>query len=123
MTAPVVVKIQPLHPALGESIPLPRRMSEHAAGFDVAAALDEPLTLEPGARALVGCGFAMAVPPGYECQVRPRSGLAHKHGVTVLNAPGTIDSDSLGNLESSIPKSFAPKMVASDVELGNEDIR
>jgi len=88
-----------LHPALGHTIPLPSRMSEHAAGMDVAAALDAPLTLAPAQRALVPCGFAMALPVGYECQVRPRSGLAFRHGVTVLNGPGTIDADYRGEVK------------------------
>jgi dUTP pyrophosphatase len=67
--------------------------------MDVCAALDSPLTLEAGERALVPCGFAMALPPGFECQVRPRSGLAHKHGVTLLNSPGTIDADYRGEVK------------------------
>jgi dUTP pyrophosphatase len=97
MTA-VVVQIQPLDPRLGKSIPLPTRMSEHAAGYDVAAAVPEPMTLGPGARLLVPCGFAMAVPPGFEVQVRPRSGLAVKHGIGLLNSPGTIDADYRGEV-------------------------
>ncbi len=93
------VSIQPLHPRFAELALAPRKMSAHAAGFDVAAALDEPVSLEPGARALVPCGFAMALPPGWEAQVRPRSGLAVKHGVTLLNAPGTIDADYRGEVK------------------------
>jgi dUTP pyrophosphatase len=93
------VLIKRLHPKLGQSIAMPTRMSNAAAGFDVAAALDEPLVLEPMARALVPCGFAVAIPEGYEIQVRPRSGLAFKHGVTVLNAPGTIDADYRGEVK------------------------
>ncbi len=93
------VSIQPLHPRFAELALAPRKMSAHAAGFDVAAALDEPFSLEPGARALVPCGFAMALPPGWEAQVRPRSGLAVKHGVTLLNAPGTIDADYRGEVK------------------------
>lgn len=73
-------------------------MTEHAAGFDLAAAVPEPLTLQPGDIRLVPCGFAMAVPHGYEAQVRPRSGLSSKHGVTMINAPGTIDSDYRGEV-------------------------
>lgn len=98
MSEPTVA-IQPLHPAFAELGLMPRRMSELAAGFDVAAALDVPLTLAPGARALVPCGFAMALPPGYEAQVRPRSGLALRHGITMLNAPGTIDADYRGEIK------------------------
>jgi dUTP pyrophosphatase len=76
---------------------LPQYQSELAAGMDVCAA--QPLALKPGARGLVPCGFAMAIPKGYEVQVRPRSGLAMKHGITVLNAPGTIDADYRGELK------------------------
>jgi dUTP pyrophosphatase len=73
-------------------------MTEHAAGFDVAAAVPEPLTLQPGDIRLVPCGFSMAIPHGYEAQVRPRSGLSSKYGVTMINAPGTIDSDYRGEV-------------------------
>lgn len=74
-------------------------MSEHAAGFDLAAAIDEPMTLEPGMRHLVPAGFAIAVPPGFEAQVRPRSGLAVRHGIGMVNAPGTIDADYRGEVK------------------------
>jgi dUTP diphosphatase len=77
---------------------LPRYMSDGAAGLDLAAALDQPVTLAPGARALVPTGIAVAIPAGHEGQVRPRSGLAARHGVTCLNAPGTIDSDYRGEV-------------------------
>ena len=79
---------------------LPRRMSAHAAGLDLSACLPEgaPLELAVGARALVPTGWAIAIPAGYEGQVRPRSGLALRRGVTVLNAPGTIDADYRGEL-------------------------
>ena len=79
---------------------LPQRMSEGAAGLDLAACLPpgETLELAPGGRARVPTGIAMAIPPGYEGQVRPRSGLAARHGVTVLNAPGTIDADYRGEV-------------------------
>jgi dUTP pyrophosphatase len=80
----------------GEGLPLPAYMSEHAAGADLCAAVSEELTLLPGARALVPTGFAIALPEGYEAQVRPRSGLALRHGVTCLNSPGTIDADYRG---------------------------
>lgn len=81
-----------------EDIPLPRYMSEHAAGMDLCAAVDEPLVLEPGQIFAVPTGLHMAIPPGYEGQVRPRSGLALKHGLTVVNAPGTIDADYRGEV-------------------------
>ena len=79
---------------------LPRRMSAHAAGLDLSACLPEgaPLELAVGARALVPTGWAIAIPAGYEGQVRPRSGLALRRGVTVLNAPGTIDADYRGEI-------------------------
>lgn len=82
----------------GEGLPLPEYATEGSAGLDLAAALDRPLELEPGARALIPTGFAIALPTGYEAQVRPRSGLALKLGLTVLNAPGTIDCDYRGEL-------------------------
>jgi dUTP pyrophosphatase len=80
----------------GAGLPLPAYMSGGAAGADIVAALAAPVTLAPGERALIPTGFALEVPAGWEVQVRPRSGLALKHGVTVLNAPGTIDSDYRG---------------------------
>ncbi len=86
--------------AHGEGLPLPARQSAGAAGMDLVAALPQgdTLVLAPGKRALVPCGFAMALPEGYEAQVRPRSGLAVKFGITVLNAPGTIDADYRGEV-------------------------
>ncbi len=80
----------------GDGLPLPTYMSERAAGADLCAAVREELTLLPGARALVPTGFAMALPNGYEAQIRPRSGLALQYGVTCLNSPGTIDADYRG---------------------------
>jgi dUTP pyrophosphatase len=81
----------------GEGLPLPAYATEHAAGLDVVAA--EDLTLEPGERRAVATGFAIAIPNGFEVQVRPRSGLALKHGITCLNTPGTIDSDYRGEVK------------------------
>jgi dUTP pyrophosphatase len=78
---------------------LPKYMSEGAAGMDLAASLDAEVVIEPGKRALVGTGIAIALPRGCEAQVRPRSGLAWKHGVTVLNAPGTVDEDYRGEVK------------------------
>jgi dUTP pyrophosphatase len=85
----------------GADLPLPSYQSEHAAGLDLLVALpaDAPLTLAPGARALIPTGIAIALPPGHEAQVRPRSGLAARHGLTVLNAPGTIDADYRGEVQ------------------------
>lgn len=81
----------------GEGLPLPSYASAGAAGLDVVAA--EDLVLAPGARHAVATGFAVAIPPGFEIQVRPRSGLALKHGITCLNTPGTIDSDYRGEVK------------------------
>jgi dUTP pyrophosphatase len=93
---PITVRIK--RSAHSADVPLPTKMTEHAAGFDVAAAVPEPLTLQPGDIRLVPCGFSMAIPHGYEAQVRPRSGLSSKYGVTMINAPGTIDSDYRGEV-------------------------
>jgi len=82
-----------------EDIPLPQKMSEWAAGFDLHAAVAEPVTLAPGERALIPTGFAMAMPRELEAQIRPRSGLAYKHGITCLNSPGTIDADYRGEVK------------------------
>ena len=82
----------------GRDLPLPAYASDHAAGLDLLAALEAPLVLQPGGRALVPTGIALALPPGHEAQVRPRSGLALRHGVTVLNSPGTIDADYRGEV-------------------------
>ncbi len=86
--------------AHGEGLALPVYETAGSAGMDLAAAIpeDEPLSLAPGARCLVPTGFCMALPEGFEAQVRPRSGLAAKHGVTVLNTPGTIDADYRGEV-------------------------
>ncbi|MFG0327936.1 MAG: dUTP diphosphatase [Phycisphaerales bacterium JB037] len=81
---------------------LPRYHSELAAGLDIAACLDAPVTLEPGRIAMIPTGLAMAIPPGFEGQVRPRSGLSTKHGVTVPNAPGTIDADYRGEIRVAL---------------------
>jgi dUTP pyrophosphatase len=81
-----------------EDLPLPEYQSTHAAAMDLAAAVPVPVTLAPGARGIVPCGFSIAIPDGFEGQVRPRSGLAARHGVTVVNAPGTIDADYRGEV-------------------------
>jgi dUTP pyrophosphatase len=79
--------------------PAPRYQTELAAGMDLHAALREPVVIAPGRRELIATGWAIAIPPGFEGQVRPRSGLALRHGVTVLNAPGTIDADYRGEIK------------------------
>jgi dUTP pyrophosphatase len=85
----------------GADLPLPSYQSAHAAGLDLVAAVPEgePVTLAPGARRLIPTGLAIALPDGFEAQVRPRSGLAARHGVTVLNTPGTIDADYRGEIK------------------------
>ena len=80
-------------------VPLPAYHTERAAGLDLSAALDKPVRLEPGARALIPTGLALAIPDGYEGQVRPRSGLALKFGISVVNTPGTIDADYRGMVQ------------------------
>ena len=99
MDGPITVKIKRLPGA--EGLSLPARMTGQAAGFDLAAAVTSAVVMPPGAIQLVPCGFAMAIPPGYEAQVRPRSGMATKYGVTLVNSPGTIDADYRG--EVSVP--------------------
>lgn len=78
--------------------PLPEYATEQSAGMDLRASLDEPVTLQPLQRALIPTGIRIALPKGYECQLRPRSGLALRHGVTLLNSPGTIDADYRGEI-------------------------
>ena len=95
MTDPITIPV--LRLPHGAGLPLPAYATAGAAGMDVVAA--EDATIAPGARAAIATGFAMAIPAGYEVQVRPRSGLALKHGVTCLNTPGTIDSDYRGEVK------------------------
>ena len=98
MSVTIKVDIQQL--PHGEGLALPAYQSAHAAGLDLLAAVpeDAPLILAPGKHALIPTGLTIALPEGYEAQVRPRSGLASKHGVTVLNAPGTVDADYRGEI-------------------------
>lgn len=84
----------------GDGIPAPEYQSEEASGADIRARLDGPLTIKPGERTLIPTGICVEIPRGYEIQLRPRSGLAFKHGITVLNTPGTIDSDYRGELKA-----------------------
>ena len=99
MSHPIEVQIKRAPAPHGcDHLPLPTRMTEHAAGFDLPAGVAEAVTLAPGEIRLVPCGFSMAIPHGYEAQIRPRSGLASRHGVTVINSPGTIDSDYRGEV-------------------------
>lgn len=85
--------------AHGEDLPLPSYESEHAAGMDVRAAVEDPVELKPGERQLIPTGFKMALPIGFEAQIRPRSGLAYRNGITMLNTPGTIDADYRGEVK------------------------
>lgn len=95
MSIPVKIKILSELPEFQAPMP----MSEHASGMDLRASLAESLSLKAGERQLIPCGFAMELPPGYEAQIRPRSGLAYRHGVTCLNTPGTIDADYRGEIK------------------------
>ncbi len=87
---------------LSEYAVLPRYQTEHAAGMDLHAALAEPVRIEPGEIVMIPCGFAVAVPGGYEAQVRPRSGLASRNGISIANTPGTIDADYRGEVKVSL---------------------
>lgn len=95
MTVPIQVRRLP-H---AEGLPLPSYATAGAAGMDLLAAVDAPLLIPPGGRVLVPTGLAVALPPGYELQVRPRSGLALKHGIVLPNSPGTVDEDYRGELQ------------------------
>jgi dUTP pyrophosphatase len=95
----VKVPIRRVRPERDGDIPLPSAMTAHAAGMDLPAAVDASLILAPGERRAIPTGFAIALPPGTEGQVRPRSGLALRHGLTVANAPGTIDADYRGEIQ------------------------
>lgn len=99
MNSKLTVELKRLNPKQDDDIPLPRYMTPHAAGMDICAAIPENLTIEPHDIALVPTGFAMALPTNYEAQIRPRSGMAIKHGITIVNAPGTIDSDYRGEIK------------------------
>ena len=91
-----------LDPEKNRDIPLPRYMTAQSAGMDICAALDDDLELAPGQIRLVPTGFAMALPDGFEAQIRPRSGLAVKHGLAIINAPGTIDADYRGEVKIAL---------------------
>lgn len=98
MTSSPVIKFLRLRPDLDSDIPLPRYMTPQSAGMDIHAAVAEDLRLEKGDIATLPTGFAMALPEGYEAQIRPRSGLAVKHGIGLINSPGTIDADYRGEV-------------------------
>lgn len=100
-----------LDPDGSADLPLPAYATSQAAGMDVAACIATPVTLAPGEIRLIGCGFAVAIPEGCEIQVRPRSGLAVRHGVTVVNAPGTIDADYRGEVKVILINSSAETVI------------
>ena len=95
-SSPITIQIR--RKAGCQDVPLPQYMTDHAAGMDVCAACDDDVTVSPGEIRLIPCGFYMAVPVGFEAQMRPRSGLALKHGIILPNAPGTIDADYRGEV-------------------------
>jgi len=109
--APITIAIQRLAGAGEPAAELPRYMTPGAAGMDLQAAIATELLVAPGDRVLVPCGFAISIPRGYEGQVRPRSGLALKHGLSIPNAPGTIDSDYRGEVRVIL------------INLGSETVR
>ena len=97
MTEKVTIEIKRL--PHGDNLPLPRYMTPHAAGMDLIAAVETDTVIAPGQRTLIPTGICIALPPGFEAQVRPRSGLAINHGIGLLNAPGTIDADYRGEIK------------------------
>ena len=96
------IQVRRLHPDRDADLPLPTYMTPHAAGMDLQAALDTEVRLAPGAIALVPTGLAIALPTGFEAQIRPRSGLAVKHGIGLINSPGTIDADYRGEIKIAV---------------------
>ena len=99
MIKPIIIKFSWLDPETAGDLDMPAYHSSGASGMDVAAAVAEPVQLRPGEIRMIPTNFAVAIPPGYEIQVRPRSGLAIKHGVTIINSPGTIDADYRGEIK------------------------
>jgi dUTP pyrophosphatase len=99
MTEHPTIEFVRLNPIPDKDIPLPRYMTEQSAGMDICAAVTDGLTLEPGTITLIPTGFSMALPDGYEAQIRPRSGLAVKYGISIINSPGTIDADYRGEVK------------------------
>ncbi len=94
-----MISVRLLRLSHGEGLPLPSYATSESAGLDLFAAVDQPLILKPSERKLIPTGISLAIPRGYEAQIRPRSGLALKHGLTVLNSPGTIDADYRGEIQ------------------------
>jgi dUTP pyrophosphatase len=102
MNAAPLIQFVKIDPDADHDIPLPRYMTEEAAGMDVCIAIREDLTLAPGRITLLPTGFKMAMPKGFEAQIRPRSGLAVRHGIGLINSPGTIDSDYRGEVKLAV---------------------
>lgn len=99
MSSTPVIKIVRLRPDTDSDIPLPRYMTSQSAGMDLCAAVKEDLILNKGELTLIPTGFAIALPEGFEAQIRPRSGLAIKHGIGLINSPGTVDTDYRGEIK------------------------
>ena len=97
-----VIQITRLRPEKDTDLPLPRYMTPQAAGMDISAGIPGELVLEPGSIHLIPTGFSMAIPAGFEAQIRPRSGLAVKHGIGLINSPGTIDADYRGEVKIAV---------------------
>ena len=97
-----VIKCSRVRPDQDADIDLPRYMTPHSAGMDICAAVDQPTALKPGEIILVPSGFAISLPTGFEAQIRPRSGLAVKHGIGIINSPGTIDADYRGEVKIAL---------------------
>ena len=102
MEKPPAIKFLRLRADTDADIPLPRYMTPHAAGMDIYAAPENEVVIDPGSISLIPTGFAMALPQGFEAQIRPRSGLAIKHGVGIINSPGTIDADYRGEVKIAL---------------------
>lgn len=94
----LTIRFLRLKPEMDGDIPLPRYMTPHSAGMDVCASIEKSLDVEHGEIALIPTGLAVAIPPGFEIEIRPRSGLASKHGISIINSPGTIDADYRGEI-------------------------
>jgi dUTP pyrophosphatase len=105
---PPIIRFQRLYPERDGDLPLPRYMTPGASGLDLAAAVTGDVVLAPGEIRLIPTGLAIAIPPGFEGQVRPRSGLALKHGIGLINSPGTIDSDYRGEIGLAVVN-FGPR--------------
>ena len=102
MESPILINFLRLRPDSDSDIPLPQYMTPGASGMDICAAIDNDLVIAPGKIVLIPTGFAMEIPAGFEAQIRPRSGLAIKHGVGVINSPGTIDADYRGEIKVAL---------------------